>query len=395
MDMIRPEEVGFSPTRLSRIGKAMQNYVDQKRFSGVVTLVARRGRIVHFESFGMMDIETNKPMQLDTIFRIYSMTKPITSVAVMMLYEEGRFQLNDPVSRFIPEFKHAKVFVRMTESGPELADLERDVTIWHLLTHTSGLSYGSDPDLPVDAMYQEAQVFRPDETLGEGVRKLAKLPLAHQPDSIWQYSYSTDVLAYLVEVLSGMPFDAFLKQRILEPLGMDDTGFYVPEEKIDRFATVYGPTEKDGLEVLETPATSEYSRPRRLVQGGTGLVSTTIDYMRFSQMLLNRGELDGTRLLGRKTVELMTTNHMPSELLPLSWDVLQGFGFGLGFGVLMNVPQSKCIGSEGTFLWGGRFTTLFWVDPREELIGLLMPSTSNMAFAFLDFIVLTYQAIVG
>ena len=381
MNIVAPEKVGVSSARLNRIDKAMQSYVDERKLAGLITMIARRGQVDHFECFGMMDIEADKSMQPDTIFRIYSMTKPITSVAVMMLYEQGDFQLKDPVSRFIPGFKDVRVFVNATESGLELAEPEREVTMQDLLTHTSGLVYGDPEGSPVEvAVWQadrEAKKVTPDETLEEWIQRLVRLPLAHQPGSKWHYSVSTSVLGYVVEVISGLAFDAFLEQRIFAPLGIVDTGFYVPQEKIGRLAAVYGPAEGGGLQVIDAPETSEYSRPKRFLSGGGGLVSTASDYMRFAQMLLNGGELNGVRLLSRETVELMTTNHLPDELIPIQLgpltSSLKGHGFGFGFAVITNVAQCGMLGSEGAFWWGGAANTFFWVDPREKLIGLIMP----------------------
>jgi CubicO group peptidase (beta-lactamase class C family) len=392
-----PEKVGVSSARLSRIGPVMQRYVDESKLAGILTLIARRGRIVHLEKVGMMDIEANKPMQFDTIFRIYSMTKPITSVAVMMLYEEGCFQLGDPISRFIPDFQDVKVFAGETESGLELTEAEREITIWDLLTHTSGLSYGGAEDSPVDALYRK-QIWerleqKPETTLEDLVNTLTTLPLVHQPGAGWTYSMATDVLGYLVQVVSGMPFDEFLKGRIFEPLGMVDTDFYVPPEKIDRFAANYGPAEDGGLKVIDRPSSSQYAKPTTHPSGGGGLVSTAADYIRFAQMLLNRGEYDSLRLLGRKTIEFMTTNHLADGLHPFED---QAYGFGLGFDVRTSVARSQIMGSVGSFGWGGAANTNFWVDPQEELIGLLMlqfmPSGHYPVTP--DFRVLTYQAII-
>jgi len=404
VNTITPEEAGVSSTRLNRIRKAMQSYVDEEKLAGLITMIARRGQVLHFERFGMMDIEANKPMQSDTIFRIYSMTKPITSVAVMMLYEEGCFQLNDPVSKFIPAFKDVRVFVNATESSLELVEPEREVTIRDLLTHTSGLVYGNPEGSPVEVMVwqadQEAEKVIPDETLEEWIQRLVKLPLAHQPGSKWHYGLSTDVLGYLIEVISGLAFDAFLEQRIFVLLGMEDTSFYVPQDKIGRLAAMYGPAEDGALQVIDAPATSEYSKPKKFLSGGGGLVSTVSDYVRFAQMLLNGGELDGVRLLSRKTVELMTMNHLSDELIPIQLgpltSALNGYGFGLGFAVLTNVAQSGMLGSEGAFGWGGAASTFFWVDPREELIGLIMPQFMPAGHYPItqEFQVLSYQAIV-
>jgi CubicO group peptidase (beta-lactamase class C family) len=390
----KPEEVGLSTERLQRINKVMQSYVDENKLVGLATMVARRGKVAHFECFGMMDKKLNKAMRPDTIFRIYSMSKPITSVAVMMLYEEGHFQLNDPVSKFIPEFKDVKVFVKKSEEGVELTEPERKITIRDLLTHTSGLAYGLNKDTAVDEMYQEEKMLKWDETLEEKVRRLVKLPLANQPGSTWRYSISVDVLGYLVEVVSGKRFDVLLEEGIFGPLGMEDTGFYVPEEKIDRFAELYKHGKEDGLERDDTLYWGNFTKRPRFLSGGGGLVSTASDYIRFCQMMLNGGELEGTRLLGRKTVELMTANHLPKELISQG-SMTKGHGFGLGFGVLMDVAQSEVLGSEGEYMWGGAASTGFWIDPEEELIGILMTQFMPYNGRFTrEFKVLTYQSVV-
>ena len=404
MNAVAPEEVGVSSARLSRIGKVMQSYVDQGKLAGLTTMLARRGQIFHFECFGMMDIKADRSMQPDTIFRIHSMTKPITSVAVMMLYEHEDFQLQDPVSRFIPGFKDVRVFVNATGSGLELAKPEREVTIEDLLTHTSGLVYGDPEGSPVEAAVweadREAEKVTPDETLEEWIQRLVRLPLAHQPGSRWHYGLSTDVLGYVVEVISGLTFDAFLEQRVFMPLGMVDTGFYVPQVKIGRLAAMYGPAEGSGLQLIDAPQTSAYSRPRRFLSGGGGLVSTASDYMRFAQMLLNGGEISGVRLLSRETVESMTMNHLSDELIPIQLDpltsYLKGHGFGLGFAVIMDITQSGMLGSQGAFSWGGAANTFFWVDPRERLIGLIMPQFMPSGHYPIqrEFQELCYQAII-
>lgn len=398
MDAITPEEVGFSAQRLSRIGTVMQRYVDQNKLPGVIAVVARCGRLVYLERFGMMDVEAAKPMQFDTIFRIYSMTKPITSVALMMLYEEGHFQLNDPVSRFIPEFADVKVFAGTTEEGFRTAELQREVTILDLLTHTAGLTYDFFEDSPVDAMYLEADLHRADRALEEMIHELVKLPLVFQPGTAWRYSMATDVLGYLIQVISGKSLDAFLELRILKPLGMVDTDFYVPEEKLDRLAAAYGPTESGGIELRDAPATSQLSKPPRFLSGGIGLVSTASDYLRFAPMLLDNGELDRTRLLGRKTIELMTTNHLPDELIPIQVPphTLHGCGFGLGFRVLVNVAEAGRLASVGEFGWGGAASTSFFVDPEERLVGLLLTQLIPSRYYPIreEFKVLIYQALV-
>ncbi len=401
METVLPEDVGFSASRLGRIGTWMQGYVDQHKLPGAISMVARHGKVVCFERAGMMDIEAAKPMQFDAIFRIYSMTKPVTSVALMMLYEEGQFQLHDPVSRFIPEFADVKVFAG---AGQEGSNLERDITIRHLLTHTAGLTYDFFEDSPVDAMYREAKIVSRlplavlRVPLQEMIQRIAKLPLVYQPGATWRYSMATDVLGYVIEVISGTSLDAFFEESIFKPLGMEDTDFYVPEANLGRFAALYGPTEDGGIQLFDAPATSPFSRPTRCLSGGIGLVSTAADYARFAQMLLNGGELDGARLLGRKTVELMTTNHLPDELIPIKLQphTLHGCGFGLGFRVLVNAAQAGRLGSEGEFGWGGAASTSFFVDPKEDLFGLLLTQLMPSRYYPIrnEFKVLVYQALV-
>jgi CubicO group peptidase (beta-lactamase class C family) len=325
------------------------------------------------------------------------MTKPITSVAVMMLFEEGRFSLGDPVSKFIPAFEHVKVFVRETETGIELANLERPITIHDLLTHSAGLSYGFEPDTYVDKQYQK-HVWKPygnnwQITLEELVHGIARCPLRFQPGSDWFYSMATDVLGYLVQVVSGQPFDAFLQERILAPLGMVDTAFDVPASKLDRFATNYRPKEGGGLEILDVPETSRFAKPTRCPAGGMGMVSTIADYYRFGHMLFNKGELDGERLLGRKTVELMSSNHLRDGIYR---DGNPAWGFGLGFGVVLDVERTQSLGSVGTYGWGGAATTRFGIDPQEELVTVQMTQLiENTSVPVLDDIaVAIYQAIV-
>ena len=397
VEIAKPEDLGFSGKRLERINAVMQRYVDEKKLAGVITLVARRGTVVHLGECGMADIEASKPMQSDTIFRIYSMTKPITSTAVLMLMEEGRLRLADPVAQYIPGFKDVKVLDNAPGSGVRQVNADRPITIRDLMTHTAGLSYGFD-DVYIDELYRKhiwgPMEANPDLTLADWMGELTKLPLAYQPGTRFRYSVATDVLGYLVQVISGMPFDAFLKQRIFEPLGMIDTDFWVPPDKVERFAANYGPDPEAGLKVIDPPATSHYTRPSKAPSGGGGLVSTTGDYLRFAQMLLNKGELDGVRLLGRKTVELMTANHLPDGVYcfddPSS-------GFGLGVSVLLNLGKSQTLGSAGNFGWGGAANTNFWVDPQEELLGILMlqfmPSDTFPVVA--DFRNLTYQALVA
>ncbi len=380
-----PEEVGMSAARLQRIAPVMQRWVDNGKIPGALTMIAREGRLVHFEKFGLQDVASSTPIEFGTIFRIYSMTKPITSVAVMMLYEEGHFQLNTPVSEFIPAFKDMKVYAN---HGDAIVDAEREVTVKHLLTHTAGLIYGGDWIHPINDRYRAADFYGGD--LSHMAQELGSIPLLHHPGDAWNYGMSTDVLGYLVEVVSGMPFAEFLKKRIFEPLDMVDTDFSVPGEKADRYATLYEPTEDGGIQVLQNAPVS--SGPLSFFHsGGAGLQSTAADYLRFCQMMLNEGELDGVRLLGRKTVELITMNHISEDWQPL-WRT--GSGFGLGFAVVTNVAETHSLGSLGTYSWGGLASTTFWIDPVEELIGILMTQLIGDAPFHPQFRVLTYQAII-
>lgn len=396
MNIVRPETEGFSSERLSRINTVMQRYIDERKVAGIVTLIARHGNIVHFEKFGMADIEAERSMHFDSIFRIYSMTKPITSTAVMMLFEEGKFRLTDPISNYIPDFKEVKVLPSTPGSGVRHIKPVREISIHDLLTHTAGLSYGFDDNVYIDELYRRRLWSpiekNPDLTLQTFIERLAKLPLAFQPGTMFRYSVATDVLGYLVQVVSGMPFEEFMRKRIFDPLSMSDTDFYVPPEKVLWFTSIYGPDEKAGFKATDPSTTSRYIKPTRNPSGGGGLVSTVSDYFQFSQMLLNKGELNGTRLLSRKTVELMTTNHLPDGIHP--FDDLSS-GFGLGVSVLMDLGKSQMLGSVGNYGWGGAANTNFWIDPQEEMIGILMlqymPSDTYPIVP--DFHILTYQAL--
>ena len=381
-----PEDVGMSTSRLARMTPVMQGYVDAGKIPCALTLIARRGKLVHFEKFGMQDIATGKPIQFDTIFRLYSMTKPITSIAVMMLYEEGHFQLTTPVTEFVPYFKDMKVY---TENGSDIVDAECEVTIKHLLTHTAGLIYESDrEDHPIDQRYEDADLYGGD--LSSMIQKLGDIPLIHQPGSAWKYGMSTDVLGYLVQIVSGMPFETFLKTRIFEPLGMNDTGFSVKVENANRYSKVYEFAEDGNLQQIEKvhAATGPLSF---FHSGGGGLQSTAPDYLRFCQMVLNGGELEGVRLLGRKTAELVTMSHVPPDWLAPK---RTGTGFGLGFAVVTDVADTHTLGSLGTCGWGGMASTTFWIDPVEDLIGVFMTQLVGADSPFhAQFRVLTYQAL--
>ena len=404
-----PEQVGVSAERLKRIRPAMQGYVDSGNIAGFLTSVARRGKIVHFETIGMQDIENKKTMAADTLFRIHSMSKPITSVAVMMLYEEGHFQLDTPISKFIPEFKNMKVY---NAGQTEISDAKNDVTVKHLLTHTAGIIYGWGGQ-PADKRFQEAKIFAPGTTLADMAQKLSTVPLVHEPGEDWTYGVSTDLLGYLVEVVSGMPFEEFLQTRLFAPLGMVDTAFSVPLEKLDRFAALYQRSSKgekdkekkmDDAKGKEKP-TKGAKNPKKKLQrvekdppiqngemrffpgGGGGLISTAPDYMRFCQMLLNGGELEGVRILKQETVELMRTPHHDD------W-------FGLGFAIVTDKEEatddkepSDTPESTGSYSWGGAAGTTFWIDPEKELIGLLMTQIGDVGSSHDQFKSLTYQAL--
>jgi CubicO group peptidase (beta-lactamase class C family) len=371
-----PEEVGMSSSRLRNVSRLVQGYIDDEKLAGAISLVARRGKVVHFETYGNMDDARRKPMQADAIFRFYSMTKPIASVGLMMLYEEGRFQLDDPASKFIPEFQDLKV---LGETG-SLRDPARPMTVRDLLMHTSGL-VGRETVSPVGEAYRQAGFKGADSegTLADMVPKLARIPLQCDPGSRWIYGISTDLVGYLCEVLSGMPFDRYLEQRILGPLGMVDSGFSVPPSDVDRFCALYAPEAgSPRYKLVDDPSTSGYSRPRTYFSGSGGLVSTAADYLRFCRMLANGGELDGVRILGPRTLDLMTLNHLPGgkDLATMAQNGAEtqreGQGFGLGFAVLLDQTVAQIIGTPGEYYWGGAASTAFFVNPKEDLIMLFL-----------------------
>jgi CubicO group peptidase (beta-lactamase class C family) len=410
--MENPERVGCSPKRLERIQPVMQSYVDKRGFAGISTLLARRGRLIHFQHVGHQDRESRTPMSADTIFRIYSMTKPIVCVALMTLYEEGRFQLFDPVAKFIPAFGKARVLTATPNGDARETDLVRPIMIRDLLTHTAGLTYGFLEDSPVSKLYRQSHLMSdPERSLETIIAELARLPLAYQPGTKWNYGMSIDVCAHLVEILSSKPLQDFLRERIFEPLGMIDTGFAVPPEKRHRLATMYGnpdislntlstileASQRGIVERRDVEPTNPSTNTRTFARGGHGLFSTAHDYLRFAQMLLNRGELDGAHILAPKVADLMHMNHVSEALLPCQIGLIPmlGYGFGLGSRVLLNVAQSMTPGSPGEFGWGGAAKTYYWVDPKEQFIGIFM--TQYMVSFHTpekDFQVLAYQAIL-
>ncbi len=402
------EAVGMNPNRLERIRPVMRAYVESGAYAGINTLVARRGKVVHAGEFGCRDKEAGQAMTADTIFRLYSMTKPIICVGLMTLLEEGRFRLIEPLAKYIPAFGAVKVL----EADGSLVAPVRPILIRDLMTHMSGLSYHFVEDSPLRKTYSEAKLSDAECSLEAAIDDLARFPLAFQPGTRWRYSVGIDVAARVIEVISGRPLGAFLHERLFEPLDMADTAFGVPPEKRNRLATVYGRPDVFNASVtmgseyaawlsgvndrIDVSKSYPVDSPDVFVRGGHGLFSTIGDYFRFAQMLANGGELDGERVIGRKTLELMHSNHVPASLLPLEIGglPLPGYGFGLGSRVLLDVAQSGAPGSVGEFGWSGAAKTHYWVDPKEELVGLFM-TQSMMSFDLPEFDLraLAYQAI--
>ena len=381
----KPEAAGLSAARLERVTNAMKADLAAGRIPGALALVARKSKIAYLETTGWADREQQQPIRPDTIFRIYSMTKPIVSAGLMMLYEEGKFQLKDPVSRYIPQLAKLQVM-----EGDKLVPAAREMTIQDLLRHTAGLTYGAFSKGPVDDMYTESKLLAAAD-LDEFIERLAKLPLRQQPGSLWHYSVAVDVQGKLIEALSGMKLDKYLEERIFRPLAMVDTGFFVPKAKQSRFAQMYTPG-KQGLEPSPARSSAGFVNENlTFFSGGGGLVSTAADYLSFCQMMLNRGELNGTRLLSRKTIELMTADHLTG--IP---GRRNGYGFGLGVEVHTDQALSGLNGSLGEYNWSGLAGTRFWIDPKEQLIGIYMiqvlpPRNPDPGVLFKQ---LVYQSIV-
>jgi len=406
-----PEAVGMSRSRLDRIRPVMESYVTERGVVGISTMVSRRGEIVHAEQFGFQDAEAGTPLAPDTIFRIYSMTKPVVSTALMLLHEEGRFQLEHPLAQYLPAFADTKV---LADDGT-LVDPVRPILIRDVLTHTSGLTYDFMADNPVAQLYRDARIMN-DATrpLDQLIDELATLPLAFQPGTRWHYSVGIDVAARLIEVLTGRPLGDFLRERIFEPLGMTDTGFGVPDDRLDRLSAMYGLPDLIGEnysavqlveaaltgfnERIDVSATYPTGTPDVFQRGGLGLFSTAADYMAFAQLLAAGGRAPGSgeRIVGRKTLELMHTNHLPADLVPfelLGLPVL-GMGFGLGSRVMVDVAASVGTGSVGEYGWAGAAKTYYWVDPAEDLVGLFMSQyMTGVLLPERDFRSLVHQAI--
>lgn len=399
---IDPDAAGLDARRLERITEHLQSrYIDPGKIVGGQVVVARHGSVGYFRSFGEMDRERAKPVVDDTIWRIYSMTKPITGVALLSLYERGLFQLNDPVHRFIPEWKDLKVRVRDEDGTKGVVEPERPMSVKDLMMHMSGLGMGA---LGGDGL-PNLRFLDGTDTLADVVSNMAAEPLRFQPGTKWLYGMSTDVCGRLVEILSGKRFDEYLQDELFGPLGMTDTGFRIADDQVDRFAASYFRRPKDkSLKLVDDPETSPYRGERAFLSGGGGLVSTAADYLRFCSMLVNGGELDGVRILGRKTVELMSANHLPGGGSMTDFAVPGGFGevgfTGMGFGLTVAVnlgpEQTGVVSSRGDFTWGGYASTIFWVDPAEELAVIFMTQLiPSGTFNFRDQLkTLVYPAIV-
>ncbi|MGB6742644.1 MAG: serine hydrolase domain-containing protein [Terracidiphilus sp.] len=402
MTLVKPETVGFSSERLERLHALMQETVDKKELAGAVTILARHGKVVDYRAYGQRDMASGAAMTKDTIFRDYSMTKPVTGVAMMILYEEGKWLPSDPISKYIPEFAHLKVFNGVDASGKMiLVDPDHAPTMRELMTHTAGFTYGNGTTA-VNAMYHDLKV-RQAATLQETIDRLAQIPLAYQPGKEWVYSMSMDIEGYIVEKLSGQTLPDFMRDHIFTPLGMKDAGFYVPAGKRARFATLYENDDHGGLKLDTTNGSGlgDYSAQPTAPSGGGGLVSTAEDYYRFAQMLGYDGELNGTRILAPSTVRLMSANHVPQSLLTGEWGIgLQqlrpGFGYGYNCAVLFDPLEANLPDGKGTFFWDGAAGTWFWVDPTNDIVFVgmiqrLRGGTPNVEYLSRNVV---YQALV-
>lgn len=366
---VEPAKAGLSPERLQRLETVFQGFVDEEQMAGSVVMLARRGQVVYQKAFGLRDREAGTPMQVDSIFRIASQTKALVSLGAMILQEEGRLLLGDPVGKYIPEFMNTTVAEVQADGRYKIVKAKRPITVRDLLTHTAGVGYGYGPaaELWAKAGIQGWYFADREEPIADTVRRMAALPFEAQPGARWVYGYSTDILGVVLERASGQALDVFLQSRVLEPLGMKDTHFYLPKEKAGRLAVVYSPRKQGGLERAPVSGTMDaqgayVEGPRKSFSGGAGLVSTAADYLRFLQMMLNGGELDGKRIVSRKTVELMTVDHL------ITHEIDPGAGFGLGFAVIKDVGAKGVPGSAGEYGWGGAYHSTYWVDPTEELI---------------------------
>ncbi len=399
LPQVKPEKVGFSSERLARVDQFLQDKIEKGEMSGITAVILRQGKVVLYKAYGLRDIESKSPMQKDDLFRIFSMTKPITCVAVQILMEEGKFLLNDPVEKFLPEFKDTKVFIEEKDGELILEDAKTPIRIQHLLMHTSGITYVPYAESEkLEEMYDKMDWPDNSQTLAEVISKLAEIPIHNQPGTVWEYGLSLDVAARLVEVVSGQSIDKFLKDRIFQPLEMKDTGYIVPKEDWDRMSTIYTPDETDGLKLFDDSMfyDEDAFKNRNLFPGGHGLVSSAMDYARFAQMLLNGGELDGKRILSSASVDLMSSNLLRDESNATSWFDMKEFGFGLGVRVSVDPKRNGNLNSKGTFGWSGYANTTFFIDPKEEIAGVFMNQLvpNNPDQVWQRFNNLIYQAII-
>ena len=371
---VAPENAGMSSNCLRNLDEALQTFVDQGKVAGLATIIARHGQVVHQRCYGKLNLAAGSPVEANSLFRLYSLTKPITAVAALMLREKGHFDLHDPISKWIPEFKNLKVLKRVDNTMFEYADLERELTFWHLLTHTAGFGYGFEPEDPLADLYREADFFSPllglEVTLSELIRRLVQLPLANQPGEIFRYSLSYDILTYIIELISGKPFDVYLREYVLEPLSMNDTSFFVTADQVNRLGPLYDQPSQNGILLLEEPSMSPFVKSHSVPSGSGGLVSTPPDYFRFLSMLLNHGELDGIQLLKSTTVREMISR-------PVEIPFRQGMSYGLGVGVQIEDQRPDGF-PQGVFGWDSAGGVEAWAYPEAELITIIM----YQAFAY-------------
>jgi CubicO group peptidase (beta-lactamase class C family) len=388
------ESVGFSSQRLDRIAPAMKSYIDQGKLAGTLTLVARNGKIVYLNAQGMQDREAGIAMSEDTIFRIYSMSKPVTAVAAMTLWEQGKFHMFDPIAKYLPELANMKVYVSGSGDDMVVEDAKSPIRIIDLFMHTSGFSYGFS-NSEVDKLYKK-MLSKPDQLNRDNIlTKFAELPLTHQPGTAWNYGVSTDIIGFLVEKLSGKKLGEYMQETIFRPLGMKDTGFYVPADKVDRLTQIYTADKTGQTIVMEKEPVGDFMSDPKIHNAGGGLVSTMQDYFTFAQMMLNGGEINGVRILGRKTVEYMSSNHLPKNLIPYS-NSSQGEGYGLAMSVTVDPEMAGFMTSKGDFGWGGAASTYFRVDPEEKIVMISMAQFVPIGFHRYhdDFRNLVYQALI-
>jgi CubicO group peptidase (beta-lactamase class C family) len=394
LTVVKPESVGFSSTRLENLHALMQKAVDDKQIAGIVTILARHGKVVDYRTYGQADVASGTPIAKDAIFRDYSMTKPVTGVAMMILYEQGKWLPSDPIAKFVPEFAHLKVYKGMDADGkPILADPDHAPTMRELMTHTAGFTYGFFGDTPIDKMYRDAKILQ-SANLQEMIDKLAKLPLLYQPGKGWTYSVSMDIQGYIVEKLSGQTLPDFMRDHIFQPLGMRDAGFFVPEDKRKRFVTLYrtGPNGELLADNNGGNVPRDYSTQPAMPSGGGGMVSTAEDYFRFAEMLAHGGQLNGVRILAPATVGLMSSNHVPTELLTGQYGIgaqtmRPGFGYGYNCAVVFDPHEANLPEGKGTFFWDGAAGTWFWIDPANDVVfvgmiqRMLGPASPNLEYS--------------